>query len=80
MFPASQRGLAMTLFAAAPFLGPVIGPIGESLLALSIDDLRTILTHRSWRLRRPIHRMALDRRRHGHLYWRPLVDMRTSRA
>lgn len=28
MFPASQRGLAMSVFAAAPFLGPVIGPIG----------------------------------------------------
>ena len=29
MFPASDRGLAMSLFAAAPFLGPVIGPIGK---------------------------------------------------
>jgi MFS family permease len=29
MFPASERGLAMSFFAAAPFLGPVIGPIGE---------------------------------------------------
>ncbi|KAI9739862.1 MAG: MFS siderochrome iron transporter 1 [Claussenomyces sp. TS43310] len=27
MFPSSQRGLAMTLFAAAPSLGPAIGPI-----------------------------------------------------
>ncbi len=27
MFPASQRGLGMSLFASAPFLGPVIGPI-----------------------------------------------------
>lgn len=27
MFPAAQRGLAMSLFAAAPFLGPVLGPI-----------------------------------------------------
>ena len=27
MFPASDRGLAMSLF--APFLGPVIGPIGK---------------------------------------------------
>jgi MFS family permease len=32
MFPAAERGLAMTFFAAAPFLGPVIGPIGESSL------------------------------------------------
>ncbi|PRP78004.1 polyamine transporter 3, partial [Planoprotostelium fungivorum] len=27
MFPAKTRGLAMVLFAAAPFLGPAIGPI-----------------------------------------------------
>jgi MFS family permease len=25
MFPASQRGLAMSVFAAAPFLGPTLG-------------------------------------------------------
>lgn len=31
MFPASHRGLATSLFAAAPFLGPVIGPIGMFL-------------------------------------------------
>ncbi|KAJ5907677.1 hypothetical protein N7495_000359, partial [Penicillium taxi] len=27
MFPASQRGIAMSLFAAAQFLGPTIGPV-----------------------------------------------------
>jgi multidrug resistance protein len=27
MFPAKERGLAMTIFAAAPFMGPVLGPI-----------------------------------------------------
>jgi MFS family permease len=27
MFPAKDRGLAMSLFAAAPFMGPVLGPI-----------------------------------------------------
>ncbi|KAI0123477.1 major facilitator superfamily domain-containing protein [Xylariales sp. AK1849] len=27
LFPASHRGLAMSIFAAAPFLGPVLGPI-----------------------------------------------------
>lgn len=27
MFPAAQRGLAMAIFAAAPFLGPALGPI-----------------------------------------------------
>lgn len=29
MFPTSQRGMATTFYAAASFLGPVIGPIGE---------------------------------------------------
>lgn len=27
MFPAKERGLGMSVFAAAPFLGPTIGPI-----------------------------------------------------
>jgi multidrug resistance protein len=27
MFTAKERGLAMTIFAAAPFMGPVLGPI-----------------------------------------------------
>lgn len=27
VFPAQQRGLGMAIFAAAPFLGPAIGPI-----------------------------------------------------
>lgn len=27
MYPAEQRGLAMSLFAAAPFMGPALGPI-----------------------------------------------------
>lgn len=27
MFPANQRGIAMSLFASAPFLGPTLGPI-----------------------------------------------------
>lgn len=33
MFPASQRGIAISLFAAAPFLGPTIGPIIGGFLA-----------------------------------------------
>lgn len=32
MFPAAQRGLATSFFAAAPFLGPVVGPIGTYLV------------------------------------------------
>lgn len=35
MFPASERGLAMTLFAAAPFMGPVLGPIVGGFVSLS---------------------------------------------
>jgi hypothetical protein len=37
MFPASDRGLAMSIFAAAPFLGPIIGlvTISNSQLRLS---------------------------------------------
>jgi MFS family permease len=27
MFSAKQRGLAMTLFASAPFMGPALGPV-----------------------------------------------------
>ena len=27
LFSASQRGLAMTLYSVAPFLGPILGPI-----------------------------------------------------
>lgn len=32
IFPARQRGLAMSIFAAAPFLGPAIGPIAGGFL------------------------------------------------
>ncbi|KAJ5081798.1 Major facilitator superfamily domain general substrate transporter [Penicillium alfredii] len=33
MFPASQRGIAISFFAAAPFLGPTIGPVIGGFLA-----------------------------------------------
>ncbi|KAI9934833.1 hypothetical protein ASPWEDRAFT_117724 [Aspergillus wentii DTO 134E9] len=33
MFPAAQRGIAISCFAAAPFLGPTIGPIIGGFLA-----------------------------------------------
>ncbi|KAJ5651282.1 uncharacterized protein N7484_005005 [Penicillium longicatenatum] len=33
MFPAAQRGIAISFFAAAPFLGPTIGPIIGGFLA-----------------------------------------------
>lgn len=32
LFPAKQRALAMSVFAIAPFLGPVIGPIAGGFL------------------------------------------------
>jgi multidrug resistance protein len=35
LFPASQRGLAMSLFASAPFLGPVLGPIIGGFLGMT---------------------------------------------
>ncbi|KAE8387961.1 hypothetical protein ETB97_007928 [Aspergillus alliaceus] len=35
MFPASQRGIAMSVFAAAPFLGPVLGPIIGGFLGMN---------------------------------------------
>jgi multidrug resistance protein len=35
MFPASQRGLAMSLFAAAPFLGPTLGPVIGGFLGMN---------------------------------------------
>ncbi|KAL4993182.1 MFS general substrate transporter [Aspergillus recurvatus] len=34
MFPAKQRGIALSVFAAAPFLGPVIGPIIGGFLGM----------------------------------------------
>lgn len=34
MFSAKQRGIAMSLFAAAPFLGPVLGPIIGGFLGM----------------------------------------------
>ncbi|KAJ5578369.1 uncharacterized protein N7459_007333 [Penicillium hispanicum] len=35
MFPAKQRGVAMSIFAAAPFLGPVLGPIIGGFLGMN---------------------------------------------
>ncbi|KAL4901761.1 hypothetical protein BDW74DRAFT_181475 [Aspergillus multicolor] len=34
MFPANERALAMSMFAAAPFLGPVLGPIIGGFLGM----------------------------------------------
>ncbi|KIW29240.1 uncharacterized protein PV07_05065 [Cladophialophora immunda] len=36
MFPANQRGLGMSIFAAAPFLGPTIGPVVGGFIAETI--------------------------------------------
>ncbi|PLB34308.1 MFS transporter [Aspergillus candidus] len=35
LFPASHRGLAMSIFAAAPFLGPVLGPVIGGFLGMN---------------------------------------------
>lgn len=36
LFPAEQRGLGMTVFAAAPFLGPALGPIVGGFVAENV--------------------------------------------
>merc|ERR1711939_1132050 len=36
MFPASERGLGMTVFAAAPFLGPALGPVIGGFIAENV--------------------------------------------
>lgn len=53
IFPASQRGTAMSVFAAAPFLGPTIGPIvggflGETKGWRWIEGLMAIFTGALW--------------------------------
>ena len=53
MFPASQRGLAMSIFAAAPFMGPTLGPIAGGFLGESkgwrwVEGLIAIFTGVLW--------------------------------
>ncbi|KAK5110379.1 MFS siderochrome iron transporter 1 [Meristemomyces frigidus] len=53
IFPAKERGLALSLFAAAPFLGPVIGPIvggfvGETIGWRWIQGIMAIFTGVLW--------------------------------
>ena len=53
MFPARQRGLAMSVFAAAPFMGPTLGPIvggfvGETIGWRWIQGLIAIFTGVLW--------------------------------
>lgn len=53
MFPASQRGLAMSVFAAAPFLGPTLGPIAGGFLGEAagwrwVEGLMAIFTGLVW--------------------------------
>ena len=55
MFDASERGLAMGLFALAPFLGPTIGPIAGGFLGKSkgwtwIEGLMAIFSGVMWLL------------------------------
>lgn len=53
MMPASQRGIAMAIFASAPFLGPVIGPIvggftGETVGWRWVEGVMAIFTGVLW--------------------------------
>ncbi|KAK5132922.1 MFS siderochrome iron transporter 1 [Meristemomyces frigidus] len=53
MFAARQRGLAMSLFAAAPFMGPVLGPIvggfvGETIGWRWVEGVMAIFTGVLW--------------------------------
>jgi len=53
MFPAEERGLAMSLFATAPFMGPVLGPIvggfvGETIGWRWIEGIMAIFTGVLW--------------------------------
>ncbi|KAK6343167.1 hypothetical protein TWF718_008540 [Orbilia javanica] len=55
MFPASQRGLAMAVFAAAPFMGPVLGPTAGGFLGQSagwrwVQGLLAIFSGVTWLL------------------------------
>ncbi|KAK5050331.1 MFS siderochrome iron transporter 1, partial [Cryomyces antarcticus] len=53
MFSASERGLAMSLFSAAPFMGPVFGPIVGGFLGQAegwrwVEGLMAIFTGSLW--------------------------------
>jgi len=53
MFAAKQRGLAMSVFAAAPFMGPTLGPIvgeflGEAKGWRWVEGLMAIFTGAVW--------------------------------
>lgn len=53
IFPASQRGLALSVFAAAPFMGPTLGPIvggflGETKGWRWLEGLMAIFTGALW--------------------------------
>lgn len=53
MFPAKERGLALTAFASAPFMGPVFGPIvggfvGETIGWRWIEGIMAIFTGILW--------------------------------
>ncbi|KAI4175557.1 MAG: hypothetical protein LQ343_001548 [Gyalolechia ehrenbergii] len=55
MFPASQRGLALSVFAAAPFMGPTLGPIvggfvGESVGWRWLEGVMAMFTGCLWLL------------------------------
>lgn len=53
MFTARDRGLALTAFASAPFMGPVFGPIVGGFVGETIG----------WRWSKLMHRLGGDRLR-----------------
>lgn len=53
MFPGEERGVAMSLFAIAPFMGPTLGPIAGGFLGAAkgwrwVEGLMAILTGTIW--------------------------------
>lgn len=76
MFNADERGMAMTLFAAAPFLGPGMTHINTQSIASSLVNVnpKSDRSHR-WRLCRGNNRMALGRGHNGDIH-RGAVDSR----
>jgi len=55
MFPAAERGLATAVFAAAPFLGPSVGPIAAGFLGQAagwrwVEGLMAAFTGLMWLL------------------------------
>jgi MFS family permease len=71
MFPANQRGLAMAIFAAAPFLGPTASSLNCKVNTPNAN--RFIARADGWRLFGRNQRVALGRRSGGYFRRGPLA-------